>query len=59
MRKLWIVLICLVLTLPIAQGNSLNHTRSNAQSPSRADLLDGGWLEERENVTILHVNGSN
>jgi hypothetical protein len=59
MRKLWIVLICLVLTLPIVQGNSLNHTRSNAQSPSRADLLDGGWLEERDNVTILHVNGSN
>jgi len=59
MRKLWIVLICLVLTLPITQGISLNHTQSNAQSPSRADLLDGGWLEERDNVTILHVNGSN
>ncbi|MCX6664333.1 MAG: C45 family autoproteolytic acyltransferase/hydrolase [Euryarchaeota archaeon] len=59
MRNIWIVLICLVIVLPIAQGNSLNHTRSNGQSPSRADLLDGGWLEERENVTILHVNGSN
>jgi hypothetical protein len=59
MRKLWIVLICIVLTFPIAQGISFNPTQSNAQSPSRANLLDGGWLEERENVTILHVNGSN
>jgi len=28
------------------------------QSPSHASLLDGGWIEERDNITILHVNGS-
>jgi hypothetical protein len=25
---------------------------------SRVDLLEGGWVEEQQNVTILHVNGS-
>jgi hypothetical protein len=59
MRNIWIIFICLLLTLPIAQANYLNTTRTEQQSSSRADLLNGGWLEERENVTILHVNGSN
>jgi hypothetical protein len=28
------------------------------QSPSDASVLDGGWVEERDNITILHVSGS-
>ena len=59
MRNIWVIFICLLLTLPIAQANYLNTTRTDNKSSSRADILNGSWLEERENVTILHVNGSN
>jgi hypothetical protein len=59
MRNIWVIFICLLLTLPIAQANYLNTTRTEQQSSYRADILNGAWLEERENVTILHVNGSN
>jgi Acyl-coenzyme A:6-aminopenicillanic acid acyl-transferase len=59
MRNILIIFVCLLLTLPIAQANYLNTPRTEKQSSSRADILNGAWLEERENVTILHVNGSN
>ncbi|MBE3121196.1 MAG: hypothetical protein IMZ43_10920 [Thermoplasmata archaeon] len=59
MRNILVIFICLLLTLPITQANYLNTTQTEKQSSSRAALLNGGWLEERENVTILHVNGSN
>jgi hypothetical protein len=29
------------------------------QQTARADLLNGGWVEQRGGITILHVNGSN
>jgi isopenicillin-N N-acyltransferase-like protein len=59
MRNIGVTFICLLLILPVTQANYLNTTRTEKQSSSHADVLNGGWLEERDNVTILHVNGSN
>jgi hypothetical protein len=59
MRNILVIFICLFLTLPITQANYINTTQTEKQSSSRTDLLDGGWLEQRDNITILHVSGSN
>jgi hypothetical protein len=58
MKQIWIVCLCLVLALPVVQGTNFYLTQTNEAGPSQIELLDGGWLEERGNITILHVNGS-
>ena len=56
MRHPLIVCIIICCLLPLVQAT--NVADQQLQSPSHASLLDGGWIEERDNITILHVNGS-
>ncbi len=59
MKYIWVVFICLFCVLPIAQSHQLNTIKKNGQSSYQANMLKGGWLEQQDNITILHVNGSN
>ena len=56
MRHPLIVCIIICCLLPLAQAT--NVADQQPQTPSHTSLLDGGWVEERDNITILHVNGS-
>lgn len=58
MRRLWIIGICVCCLFPLSQA-SLSSVQTHTQLPSKTNVFDGGWVEERNNVTILHVNGSN
>lgn len=58
MRRLWIIGLCLLLTLPVAHSSLIASTQTNDEGPSPRDLLDGGWLEEQDGIAILHVSGS-
>jgi hypothetical protein len=57
MRHLWIISLSICCLLPLAQATLVIH-QNKSQYPSQASVLDGGWVEEQDNVTILHVNGS-
>jgi len=56
MRHPLIVCIIICCLLPLAQAT--NVADQQPQTPSHTSFLDGGWVEERDNITILHVNGS-
>lgn len=58
MKSIGIVSLCLVLILPSIQAAYLNTNHVNENNLSPRALLAGGWLEQQENITILHVNGS-
>ncbi len=58
MKHLWVVCICLCCVLPVVQA-SIVPNQKNTQYPVPASLLDGGWVEEQDNITILHVSGTN
>jgi hypothetical protein len=57
MKHLWFVLVCICCVLPFAQASVIS-LQNNMPSNSHAALLNGGWVEQRDNITILHVNGS-
>jgi hypothetical protein len=58
LKPIWSFCICLILTLPAVQAN-LFHTLEKSQEQTFSTALsDGGWLEEQDNITILHVSGS-
>jgi hypothetical protein len=58
MRHLWVIGLCFCCLLSLTQA-SLIPFQTALPSPLHAGLLDGGWVEEQGNITILHVNGSN
>jgi hypothetical protein len=58
MKRIWIIGICFCCLLPLAQTGVLP-VQITIQHPSPTGVLDGGWVEKRDNITILHVNGSN
>jgi predicted choloylglycine hydrolase len=58
MRRLWVIILCIWCLLPLTQA-SMSPVQTYIQYSSPAGVLDGGWVEERDNITILHVNGSN
>jgi len=43
---------------PLAQA-TITTEQQKTQVPSPASLLDDGWVEVQNNITILHVSGSN
>jgi hypothetical protein len=57
MRHLWVMSICICCILPLAQAHFVLDQK-HTQYPFEASFLDGGWVEVRDNITILHVNGS-
>ncbi len=57
MKHLWLVGICLCCILPLAQAGTFPF-QTSTQNASNEYLLNGGWVEVRDNITILHVNGS-
>jgi hypothetical protein len=58
MKRIWIVCICLCSILPLTQA-SIFPVQTNISPLSHTGLLNSGWVEEQDNITILHVNGSN
>ena len=58
MRPLWIIVLCTILAMPLANTTLANLGGTSEGPVPLPTLLDGGWLEERDNITILHVNGS-
>lgn len=57
MKNLLVVSICICCFLPLASATIISHQK-NTQYLSQSSVLDGGWVEERDNITILHVSGS-
>ncbi len=57
MKKLLIICICLYCIFPFAQAIS-NTQQQKILSLSETPIMDGGWVEERDNITVLHVSGS-
>jgi predicted choloylglycine hydrolase len=57
MRKLLIVCICLCCIFPIAQSSIISQNQKTLSS-YQTSLLNGGWVEEQNNITILHVSGT-
>ena len=57
MKNLWVVCICLCCVFPLAQATIVTQQQKTL-FPSEPSLIDGGWVEERDNITILHVSGS-
>jgi len=58
MKRMVIIGICLLFLFPLAQA-SVHPERMNATGMVTNDLLKGGWVEVLNNITVLHVNGSN
>lgn len=59
MKQIWIVSLCVLLVFPIVQVTPFSRTQMNEEvNLSRIALLNGGWLEKRDNISILHVSGS-
>lgn len=58
MKRIWIIGICLCCIFPVTQ-TSIIPIHTPIQIPSQPQLLTGGWVEIQDNITILHVNGSN
>jgi hypothetical protein len=57
MKHLSLVGICLFCILPLAQAGTCPF-QTSTQNALNEYLLNGGWVEVRDNITILHVNGS-
>lgn len=53
MKRLVIICLCIVLSFPLVQGIS-----SHDIEQAKVSFVEDGWLEERDNITILHVKGS-
>ena len=51
-----ILLIILATFTPIV--SSIKALNNEDETPVIQDILDGGWIEEREGIRILYVNGS-
>jgi hypothetical protein len=58
MKPIWIAVICVLLVIPSSQAVVFNQTTTAKEGTSERALLDGGWLEQQNNITILHVSGS-
>jgi len=58
-KKAMVLLLAALLAIPIS-GNPGKVTCCNGREGcSTSSLLEGGWLEERDGVKILHISGSN
>jgi len=49
-KKILAVITCIILTINFLPASGVKNS---------SDTLNGGWLEERDGVKILHLNGSN
>lgn len=59
-KRLFCLFICLLLiTSAIPISSSINISKKNENIILNEDLaINGGWLEERDGIKILHLNGS-
>lgn len=59
-KKFFVLILCIILCVPIVLGTRIQIIQSeNTHKESLSRLLQGGWIEERKGITILHVSGSN
>jgi hypothetical protein len=57
MKNLCVVFICLCCLLPLTQAALITEQQKKL-APTQTSILDGGWVEEQDNITILHVSGT-
>lgn len=57
MKKLFIIWLSLSCLFSLMQVTVISNPQKTL-TPSQVSLLDGGWVEEKDNITILHVSGS-
>ena len=58
MKKTIAIIIAGLCVLPILAAGANFNTSERMQKNNHASLLEGGWVEQRDGLTILHVNGS-
>ncbi len=58
MKKAFVIFMIGLFVMPVLSPLVYPRSAVQAQDGYRASLLAGGWVEERDSLTILHVNGS-
>ena len=58
MKKALVVIIVGLFVIPIISTGINFSTGEQIQKISHAGVVAGGWVEQRDGLTILHVNGS-
>ncbi|MBN1861993.1 MAG: hypothetical protein JW840_11110 [Candidatus Thermoplasmatota archaeon] len=58
MKAICTISLCILILIPSIQAACFNQNQTFKNNPSPIALLDGGWVEQQEDLTILHVNGS-
>lgn len=58
MRSILIVVVCFTFALSGVQAAFFHQVLPTEKEAIQKTLVDGGWLEQRDNITILHVSGS-
>ncbi len=53
-----VILVVFVLCFPIPFGFEVNSHSLYSQNFTAQDILDGAWLEIRDGIKIIHLNGS-
>ena len=58
MKNATVTFIIGLLIIPVLSPVITSSTSEQAQKAPHTNLLAGGWVEQRDGLTILHVNGS-
>jgi len=59
-NKIIVILLCILLIIVAIPVSSNTELLINRESNAiKENSLEGGWTEERDGVTIIHLNGSN
>ena len=58
MKKAVVVFIVGLFVVPLCSAGINGSIGEQLQKTNHARLLVGGWVEQRDGLTILHVNGS-
>lgn len=58
MKPLWVAVVCVVLIIPVSHAMFIESAATFQKMNPHSALLDGGWLEQQDNVTILYVSGT-
>lgn len=58
MKPLWVTIVCTLFIIPVSQAMFNESAATYDEENPQSTLVDGGWLEQRDTITILHVSGT-
>lgn len=58
MKPLWVTIVCTLFIIPVSQAMFNESAATYDEQNLQSALVDGGWLEQRDTITILHVSGT-